>query len=121
MLFRSSSEEGKMDGLGWVNANTISFDQKRFTESIRIPHMGWEDLEITDKSPLFINFNEVPRFYFLHSYHFDFINLDYINSFAYYGYRFPASFHNENIFGVQFHPEKSHVFGMQLLHNFSEF
>ena len=119
-IMTASSEEGKMKGLGWIRAKTISFDQNKFNESKRIPHMGWEDLEISSRSPLFQDFEEHPRFYFLHSFHFHFETNQTISGYATYGYRFPAAFEHKNIFGVQFHPEKSHIFGMQLMKNFSK-
>jgi len=114
-LMLNSSEEGNEKGLSWVDGKVIRFNA---SNGIKIPHMGWNDLQ-DNGSPLFNNMPEQPpRFYFVHSYHFSFQNSDYSTSTAIYGYKFSASFNRDNIFGVQFHPEKSHQFGLNLLKNF---
>ena len=120
-LLTRQSEEGerKQLGLGWIEANTVRFQFGERT-TLRIPHMGWNFVEFTANHPLGNNLPEDPRFYFVHSYHpiCDDPSDSFIN--AVYGYNFVAGIHNKNIFGVQFHPEKSHKYGMQLLHNFAE-
>ncbi|HXS38214.1 MAG TPA: imidazole glycerol phosphate synthase subunit HisH [Flavipsychrobacter sp.] len=114
-LMLNSSEEGNEKGLSWVDGKVIRFNS---STGIKIPHMGWNDLQ-DNKSELFNNMPESPaRFYFVHSYHFLFENQDYSTSTVMYGHKFSASFNRDNIFGVQFHPEKSHQFGLNLLKNF---
>jgi glutamine amidotransferase len=112
------SEEGIEKGFGWVNADTIRFrldDQSKF----KIPNMGWNDLIQTKKSPLWKHLGEDARFYFAHSYHFNFDNEENITGKARYGYEYPVAYQNDNIYATQFHPEKSHRFGMKVLENFA--
>lgn len=115
MLFEQS-EEGDIKGLGWIPGKVIKFDKSRMPSNYKIPHMGWADLRLTTESVLFGNIDE-PRYYFVHSYH---VNCEskYVIATANHGYDFVAAVQKDNIFGVQFHPEKSHKFGMQLLRNF---
>mgnify|MGYP001208939950 CR=1 FL=1 len=117
-LLSKSSEEGILPGLGWLDAKVKKF---AFPSSmpLKIPHMGWNIVSENKKNPLFENMpkNEM-RFYFVHSYYFDAENPKDIIGQTNYGFPFPSAVNQENIFGVQFHPEKSHQFGMQLLKNF---
>ena len=119
-LFTRISEEGSASGLGWIEADTIKFN---FTEKIvgkyRVPHMGWNSATLVRNNALYNNLLE-PRFYFAHSYHISGINRENIVTTTIYGYEFVSSFAKENIIGVQFHPEKSHKYGMTLLKNFVE-
>jgi len=119
-LMTLESGEGKEFGFGWINAKTKVFKHAERQDSLhyKVPHMGWTEIEITQQNQLLKNFQEVPRFYFAHSYHFTCIDKKNVIANANYGYVFPASFQKENIWGVQFHPEKSHVFGMKLMENF---
>ena len=96
----------------------MKFDQNRLGERERIPNMGWLEVEPGQSSSLFLHYASTPRFYFVHSYHFDCNSVDQVLATATYGYPFPAAIGHQNVFGVQFHPEKSHNFGMQLLENF---
>lgn len=114
------SEEGNEKGLGWVNAETVRF---RFSENIdlKIPHIGWTDLQIEKPSPLWNDLPEHSRFYFAHSYHFVFDNDSMVTGSSVYGYHFACAFRDNNIFGLQFHPEKSHRFGMKVLKNFASY
>jgi len=119
-LFTRKSEEGSTSGLGWIDAETVRFN---FAESLdkkyRTPHMGWNSVEVKQDNPLYSNMIE-PRFYFAHSYHVSGINGENIVTTSLYGYEFVSSFVKENMIGVQFHPEKSHKYGMTLLRNFAE-
>ena len=117
-LMTKSSEEGKCQGLGWLDFGTVNFDECKLDAGTKIPHMGWEDLDVSRDSRLLMNFAEQPRFYFLHSFHFELEDSKFFSAFAHYGYRFPAAFEKDNIFGVQFHPEKSGLFGMNFMKNF---
>jgi len=114
-LLTNSSEEGKEKGLGWIDAQTIRFDLDN--KKLSIPHMGWSKVSIVNTNNIFRNLEE-NRFYFVHSYHV-FCN-DESNELATanYGKIFTCSINEDNIYGVQFHPEKSHKFGMKLLKNF---
>lgn len=113
-----SSEEGKSQGLGYIN-----FISKRFVfekeTALKIPHMGWDYVTIIKKNvPLVRNNIISPRYYFVHSYHAVCENHEDILMSCDYGYSFTAAVNHNNIYGVQFHPEKSHRYGMQLLSNF---
>ena len=116
-LMLNESEEGIEKGLGWVEGKVILFNQNDF--SIKVPHMGWNNLINFEQKDLFKEMPEAPpRFYFVHKYHFRLKENNYVTSWCKYGYEFPASFQKNNIYGVQFHPEKSHQFGIKLLKNF---
>lgn len=119
-LLTKSSEEGSISGLGWIEAQTISF-KDRVDINYRVPHMGWNLVNKSNDSLLtkdFDNFDEV-IFYFVHSY---FVKVeDEKNSIlkTNYGIEFDSAIQKDNIFGAQFHPEKSHKFGMKLFENFA--
>jgi glutamine amidotransferase len=116
-LFTRKSEEGQLPGLGWINADTVKFS---FTtgQSLKVPHMGWNYVDIEGKNSLFLDMYEQPRFYFVHSYFVKPDDASITSATANYGHDFCASYSYENILGVQFHPEKSHKYGMKLLKNF---
>jgi imidazole glycerol-phosphate synthase subunit HisH len=118
-LFTKCSEEGQLSGLGWVNAETIAFKLNGDVK-FRIPHMGWNFVSIKKKNVLSDDKNELPRFYFVHSYHVVCHDQSDVIGITEYGYPFVSIFQHENIFGTQFHPEKSHKFGMRLLKQFTE-
>lgn len=117
MLTRGS-EEGTEPGLGWIGADTVAFDRARLGSTDRVPHMGWATVEISRKSELLKDLPDDPRFYFVHSYHIRCDDTSSVIATAHYGYDFAAGIECGNILGVQFHPEKSHRFGMRLLQNF---
>jgi glutamine amidotransferase len=115
-LMLSSSDEGSQDGLGWIDGKVVRFND---TSGIKIPHMGWNSISRIYDLDLFKGMpDSPPRFYFVHSYHFHISNPSEIVAQSTYGYDFAVSFKKGNIIGVQFHPEKSHQFGMHLLTNF---
>lgn len=119
-LLTNSSEEGSLNGLGWINATTLSF-KSRIDKQFKIPHMGWNIVNKSNDSLLINNFEKFDetRFYFVHSY---FVKVeDEKNSIlkTNYGVEFDSAIQKENIFGAQFHPEKSHKFGMKLFENFA--
>lgn len=116
-LLTEGSEEGEQPGLGWIKGKTIRFQEEKMTTNLKIPHMGWSDITIEKESLLFENMYEEPRFYFVHSYHIECEKEDILTS-SRYGYTFTGGVERDNILGVQFHPEKSHKFGMLLLQNF---
>jgi len=117
-LMMHSSTEGTLPGLGWVKGTCVQFDA---SSGIKVPHMGWNTLNRIHDSTLFYALpNNPPRFYFVHSYYFSLEIESEIASTTIYGNEFISSFRKANIYGVQFHPEKSHKFGMQVLLNFSK-
>jgi glutamine amidotransferase len=118
MLFEKS-EEGLQAGLGWLPGEVVRFKAAQLEPGQKIPHMGWTEVEPTPSSRLFKDIVE-PRFYFVHSYHVKCDEPSDESSRAVYGYPFTASVERGHIFGAQFHPEKSHRFGMQLLSNFAK-
>jgi glutamine amidotransferase len=118
-LMSKSSEEGSLPGLGWVDADVTLFNLQG-APSLKVPHMGWNTVTVTKTNPL-ISLNQgEQRFYFVHSYHMICNQPSDTLAIAHHGYDFTAAFARENIFGVQFHPEKSHKFGMALMKNFVE-
>ena len=118
-LMLEKSEEGQKSGLGLVQGEVKRF-QLSAESKLRIPNMGWNQIEKVKSSKLVDVLPDQPRFYFVHSYHFKMAQpLDQLLM-SEYGYSFCSAFQHENISGVQFHPEKSHKFGMALLRNFTE-
>lgn len=119
-LFSKKSEEGIKPGLGWIDAETVRFRIEKSSGSLRIPHMGWNTVQKTHESRLFCHLPGDVRFYFVHSYHVLCGNRDDEVLKTRYGHDFTSAVEHDNIYGVQFHPEKSHKFGMQVLKNFLE-
>jgi imidazole glycerol-phosphate synthase subunit HisH len=114
-LLAKSSEEGNIPGLGWIDADVVKFNF--YNNNFKIPHMGWNNV-ILKKKNILIDSVENQRFYFVHSYYVNCnIESDVLLE-TEYGQRFTSSLNKENIYGVQFHPEKSHKYGMKLLDNF---
>lgn len=118
-MLAHKSDEGQLPGLGWINGEVKKIDTHQLHQKTHLPHMGWNTIESSANS-LFSEINSGSRFYFLHSYYFD--NHEKMDSIATsnYGINFCCAVNRDNIFGVQFHPEKSHDNGIQLLKNFSE-
>jgi len=116
-LLTNFSEEGNENGLGWIDASTIKFDLE--DKSLAIPHMGWNKVNPINNKLIFQKSGN-NRFYFVHSYHVICKNKENILATTNYGQEFICSINKDNIYGVQFHPEKSHKFGMQLFKNFGE-
>ena len=117
-LLLDGSEEGKLPGLGWIRGKVVRFNQNKLNASHKVPHMGWTEIRLAKTSRLFTGMYEEPRFYFVHSYYANPADSDNVLAYAHYGYDFPAALEHENILGVQFHPEKSHKFGLKLMENF---
>jgi len=117
MLTRSS-EEGRLSGLGWIDAETCRFNFENGNGKLKVPHMGWNLVEVKKRNVLFEEMFDEARFYFVHSYHLATDRENDVVSTTDYGYPFTSVVNKKNIFGVQFHPEKSHKYGMKLLQNF---
>jgi glutamine amidotransferase len=119
-MMTSGSTEGVIPGLGWVDAHTKRFDQLAMPD-LKVPHMGWNVAAPVKQSPLLEDFPEDARFYFVHSFYVTCDRpADSLLKTRYGAVDMDAGFHHENVMGVQFHPEKSHRFGMWLLKNFAE-
>lgn len=119
-LMCRSSEEGALPGLGWIDADVGRFDALE-THGLRVPHMGWNTLRIVRQNPLLSTEGAEQRFYFVHSYRVSCHDPADPIALTHYGKDFVAAFQRQNLFGVQFHPEKSHRFGMELIRRFVEF
>lgn len=119
-LLTQGSEEGAKQGLGFVKAYTRRFKFET-TSSLKVPHMGWNFVEKSKPSALLTDMYEDPRFYFVHSYHVEMEKREQELLTCHYGYPFTAAFEHENIIGVQFHPEKSHKYGIKLFENFVKY
>ncbi len=116
-LFCKSSEEGNVDGLGWVDAEVRKFrvnDKTRY----KVPHMGWNDVKVENSNLLNANINDDELFYFVHSYHLECNEKKDIWLTTEYEYNFVSAIKKDNIYGTQFHPEKSQDAGIQILKNF---
>jgi glutamine amidotransferase len=112
------SEEGHLQGLGWLDAEVVKFEFYR-GDPLRVPHMGWNEIRAVKDSPLFGGMYPDPRFYFVHSYYVRCNDQADALATTDYGFRFVSMVSRNNIIGTQFHPEKSHKYGLKLLQNFS--
>jgi len=119
-ILAKSSDEGKLPGLGLIDANVKLFDKSTIPYKTRLPHMGWNNMCPIKENRLLKGFNDKSRFYFLHSYYFECNNQDNIVATTEYGITFTSVVNKDNIFGIQFHPEKSHSNGIYLLNNFAK-
>jgi imidazole glycerol-phosphate synthase subunit HisH len=119
-LLTKRSEEGILPGLGWLDAETVRFKVPTGSNGMRIPHMGWNSIQIERSSPLLVDLEEESRFYFVHSYHLVCNQREDSLARTPYGYDFTSIVQRENVYGTQFHPEKSHRYGMKVLDNFAK-
>ena len=119
-ILASGSDEGQLPGLGWVPARVRAFRANEQSASLPLPHMGWNDVQPKAGHSLFAGLEADARFYFLHSYYFECKEPSHVAAVASYGFDFSCAVSAGNVYGVQFHPEKSHHFGTQLLKNFAE-
>ena len=118
-MLLNGSEEGAEPGLTWIDGFSRRFDFSSLSKSLPIPNMGWQDVKYVKETRLTDGLDIHPRYYFVHSYCMECVNQDDVLATTHYGYDYTVAVQHENIYGVQFHPEKSHRFGMQLLKNFT--
>ena len=116
-ILTNSSEEGNLSGLGWIEGSASKF---KSDNDIKVPHMGWNYIQPSSNSRLCKNLEDNSRFYFVHSYYVQVNEEEHSSMKTKYSLEFDSGIEKDNIFGVQFHPEKSHKFGMQILKNFAE-
>ncbi len=119
-MLLEKSEEGSEPGLGWIKGECKKFNFKENKLKLSIPNMGWNEVEFSKNCALSKNLPDNSRFYFVHSYYMNCENSENSVGTTNYGIKYTCAIQKENIFGVQFHPEKSHKFGMLFLKNFAE-
>jgi len=119
-MMAKRSDEGLLPGLGWIDAEVRRFDESTFNQATHLPHMGWNNVSAKSFDDIFHGMEGGSRFYFLHSYYFAPARDDQVLALTSYNGLFASAVRAGNIFGVQFHPEKSHQWGIQLLKNFAE-
>jgi imidazole glycerol-phosphate synthase subunit HisH len=119
-LLAESSEEGDLAGLGWIPGRSQRFAFPETGASLKVPHMGWNVVTPKEESPLFAAVPLPRRFYFVHSYHLVCARTEDVLPTTTYGIDFVSAVARDNVYGVQFHPEKSHKYGMALLKAFAE-
>ena len=118
-IMANSSEEGILGGLGWIDATVVKFDSESLPKGDPLPHMGWTNLKVLVDDPILKGLDD-SRFYYLHSYFVVPKNKKEAIGSAIYGEEFCCVIRNDNIYGMQCHPEKSHSFGIRFLKNFAE-
>lgn len=118
-LFFTSSEEGSVPGLNWIEGRVVRLREEHPGKTLRVPHMGWNIVHAAHDKSLFAKFVEEPRFYFLHSFYCICEHSEDILGTTDYSVSLTSAVQRRNIYGVQFHPEKSHAFGKQLFENFA--
>lgn len=119
-MLAKCSDEGELPGLGWIDGRVKKFNLLTMPHGTNLPHMGWNDVMPVANGGLFKGMEQDARFYFLHSFYFECHQSQNVLAFTDYGGQFSSAVKRDNIYGVQFHPEKSHHFGSQLLKNFAE-
>jgi len=119
-ILAESSEEGELAGLGWIPGRVRKIDASLLSSSPKLPHMGWNSVQPKGNARLFEGVDIERGFYFLHSYYFDAKDANDVSATAQYGMEMPCAVARANVFGMQFHPEKSHSNGMAVFRNFAE-
>ncbi|MFC1703605.1 imidazole glycerol phosphate synthase subunit HisH [Candidatus Omnitrophota bacterium] len=119
-LFAKKSEEGNVEGLGWIDAEVKKFNFDGLNASLRIPHVGWNTINLKQEHSFLVDGTHEQRFYFTHSYHMCCYSQDDVVATTHYGYEFVSVVSKNNIFGSQFHPEKSHKSGFEVVRRFAE-
>jgi len=117
-LFAEGSEEGELDGLGYIHGYIRKFNFIDYDDALKIPHMGWNTIDRIKPNLIIKDLYPNTRYYFVHSYHFVAENKEDVIAETNYGYKFPSIINKNNIYGTQFHPEKSHRYGKEIISNF---
>ena len=118
-ILADSSEEGNCKGLGYIKGKVKKINPNLILQKPKLPHLGWNSIEVLKNNELIKDIDPVFGFYFLHTYYFECEDQNNILATTNYGATFASAVYRENIFGIQFHPEKSHHNGVKLLHNFA--
>lgn len=118
-ILAESSEEGSLRGLGYIKGKVKKFDESLLLEKPKLPHLGWNSVNVKRENHLLNNVDTMFGFYFLHTYYFECANSEDVLTTSTYGKTFASAINHNNVYGVQFHPEKSHHNGVNLLHNFA--
>lgn len=119
-MMGNRSDEGTSEGLKWIDADILKFDESLIQQRTKLPHMGWNDVNPIKNHPLFKDLEEDAIFYFLHSFYCKCNNQENSIAVSDYGISFTSAVNTNNIYGIQFHPEKSHQYGEKLLYNFAK-
>ena len=117
-LLARSSEEGELPGFGWIPGRVVRFHVDQSDRTLHVPMMGWNYVQVVRPHQLVADLGDDPRFYFAHSYHMECDDPGDVLGLTTYGYAFPSIVQRGNVMGAQFHPEKSHRFGMKIFENF---
>ena len=119
-MMGNRSDEGSLEGLKWIDSEILKFDERLIQHRTKLPHMGWNDVTPVSNHRLFNGLEKEAIFYFLHSYYFKCNNPTDSIAISDYGVSFSSAVNSDNIYGIQFHPEKSHQYGEKLLYNFAK-
>ncbi len=119
-ILAESSEEGKLAGLGWIPGRVRKIDANLLATDLKLPHMGWNSIKPKANAPLLAGVDVERGFYFLHNYYFDAKDVADVSATVQYGKEMPCAVARANVFGMQFHPEKSHANGVAIFRNFAE-
>ena len=119
LLFESSEEFGNTEGLGLIPGRVVAFDESKFDHPLKVPHMGWNEMFVQKETVLFENLEKEFYLYFVHSFH-AVCDERYTIGKTHYGYEFVSAVQNDNIYGIQPHPEKSHDNGLKIIENFTK-
>jgi len=119
-LFTNKSAEGTLPGLGWIDAETNRFKFENENTKLKVPHMGWNTVDVVKKTAIFNKYYNESRYYFVHSYYVKCKHKDNVLATTQHGIEFDSAIIKDNIIGTQFHPEKSHKYGLKILRCFME-
>jgi glutamine amidotransferase len=119
-ILADSSEEGTCKGLGYIKGKVKKIDANLILQKPKLPHLGWNSIEVLKNNELLKDIDPIFGFYFLHTYYFECEDQNNVLATTNYGATFASAVYRENIYGIQFHPEKSHHNGVKLLHNFAK-